>query len=893
MIDRERVALPRIQAVLESFHTSAEIYILRPLRALAQQGRIQFDARLESQTSPGRLAWADLVVYGRNVTDESHPLFEEVISRGIPSVYVLDDNFWDLPEELQLDEVYRKEHQIRQLERYVRYTSRVKVFSPFLAEKVRPLNPAVLLDTPCIDFSLLPANPPTHDPHKVKITYATARGSKDPFLALFADDLQALLQKYPEQVELHLFGEMLQPFADLPNAQCLPLNWDYPTFIHSLAESGFDIGLAPMNETPFNLSKTNTKLRDYGACRIAGVYSNVQNYADVKDGVTGLIVEQHPGAWFEALERLVLDVRLRSDIQENAYRYVYDHYRQEITEAEWAQEIEELTAPRRSLLVKDAEIPVGRRLYFGGGTSPAPAWRVSARWRPGVALVADLNQPLPFAPDALDAICLDHQLEEVADLQRSMAEVYRICRDGAAVSVVAAFARNDASVANPHLRQQITGQTPRYWTSAAQPAPYTPEVGLPEEVSNWGLNQNGWMDFRCVRVEYFHSADIMHLPVSERSNAHNQRWNVCDTIFFNLLVVKPVNNSTGMTERMVSMENFEPVEITLRRLREMTETQVVEINSRETAVKSAEQSMQAAWISNEQIVGQLKMEQQAHQVEISNFETCLSQLQVEISNLQTSLTQSQAEKTRLEAEKQNLVDDLANAEAVETSLKTQVATTQAALQAQKATAQAELQAAYQTQQQQAAQYEQTIGEYQRIGRNVALQLDEQRRRFLYRLVSRLRDRTQLLPHIPAGLQQLVDDSFIFNPKLDGHLLQPGISLHAVPFVSYRLSPGRAGWRGVILAGVLDVPLIEGYLGVEVVSPQQQIVAQVTLPAIQVASYLSITLEFPALADSTSGEYELRVFGRSLDAPLRLLEWRKYRLGGLLSTHRKPFIGLIF
>jgi hypothetical protein len=879
MIERERVALPRVLAVLESFHTSAEIYILHPLRALAQQGRIKFDARLESQTSPGRLAWADLVVYGRNVTVESHPLFEEVISRGIPSVYVLDDNFWDLPAELQLDEVYRKSHQIHQLERYVRYASRVKVFSPFLAEKVRSLNPAVLLDTPCIDFSLLPVSPPARDPHKVKITYATARGSRDPFLALFVDDLRALLQKYSEQVELHLFGEMLQPFADLPNVHCQPLNWDYPTFIHNLAESGFDIGLAPMNETPFNLSKTNTKLRDYGACRIAGVYSNVQNYADVQDGLTGLIVEQRPGAWIESLERLVLDARLRSDIQENAYRYVYDHYRQEITEAEWAQEIEELTAPRRSLLVNREKILNGRRLYFGNGELPAPAWRVSACWHPGVALVADLNQPLPFAPDSLDAICLYHQLEEVDDLQRSMAEVYRICRDGAAVSVVAAFARNDASAANPRQRQQITGQTPRYWTSAAQPAPYPPEVGLPEEVSNWGLNQDGWMDFRCVRVEYFHSEEFMRLSASERSSARNQRWNVCDTIFFNLLVVKPPCNSTGMTERMVSMENFEPVEITLRRLRELTATQVVDMDAHEAARQSAEQTMQAAWTSNEEVITQMKAERKSHQAETSV--------------LQTNLNQSQAQTTRLEEEKQVLEDDLAKSEATEIALRAQLTIAQAALQVQKATAQAEMQAAQQIQQQQAAQYEQTIGEYQRIGRNVALQLDEQRRRFLYRLVSRLRDRTQLLPHVPAGLQQLVDDSFIFNSKLDGYLLQPGISLHAVPFVSYRLSPGRAGWRGVILAGVLDVPLIEGYLGVEVVSPQQQIVAQVTLPAIQVASYLPIRLEFPALADSASGEYELRVFGRSLDAPLRLLEWRKYRLGGLLSTNRKPFIGLIF
>ena len=76
----------------------------------------------------------------------------------------------------------------------------------------------------------------------------------------------------------------------------------------------------------------------------------------------------------------------------------------------------------------------------------------------------------------------------------------------------------------------------------------------------------------------------MHLPASERSIARNQRWNVCDTIFFNLLVVKPPCNSTGMTERMVSMENFEPVEITLRRLRELTETQVVDMDAHEAAV---------------------------------------------------------------------------------------------------------------------------------------------------------------------------------------------------------------------------------------------------------------------------------------------------------------------
>lgn len=883
MTEPERITLPRVLAVLESFHTSAEIYILRPLRALAQQGKIQFEARMEKEVSLSRLAWADLVVYGRNVTAESHPLFEEVISRGLPCVYVLDDNFWDLPAELELDQVYRKAEQLRQLERYVRFANRVKVFSPFLAEKVRHLNPAVLLSTPCIDFSLLPAEAAPRDPSLVKITYVTARGTKDPFLPLFAAELRAVLQKYPQQIELNLFGRLPAPFADLPNVRCLPLNWDYPSFIHQLGGSGFDIGLAPMSETPFNLSKTNTKLRDYGACRIAGIYSDVPNYADVQNGVTGLVVKQEPGAWFEALERLVLDEELRSRIQENAYHYVYAHYRQEITEAEWAEEINELSAPRRSLLVEKNRIPVARRLRFGLGSSPTPAWQAAPSWKPGVDVVLDLQQPLPFAEDALDAIFLDHQLEEVADLEQVMGEIYRISRDGASVSVTSAFARNDASEANPRMQQKITGQTARYWTAAKNPMVYPPEAGLPEDLPNWGLRTDHRMDFRPLRIECFHSAEVMHLPAGKRWEQRNQCWNVCDTIFIRLLVVKPAGAENGMSERMVTMETFEPLEITLRRLRELTETQVVELEAGQAARQSAEAGLQAAQETTARLQGVVEAEQHALQAERANHFT-------EMAKLQASLQWLEEKATALQAENQSLAEQLLRAEEAQNELNIQHL---AALKSQISSAREELQAVEISRAQQAAGYEQTVAEYRRIGQNVALQLDEQRRRFVYRLISRLRDRSNLLPNLPPGLQQLVDDSYLFNRNLRGYLLQPGSSLHAVPFIPYHISPGRAGWRGVILAGVLDMPLTEGYIGVEIVSPQQKIVAQSSLTALQIASYLPLKLEFPPLAESADGEFELRVFGRGLDAPFRLLEWRKYRLGGLLSIHRKPFEGLIF
>jgi hypothetical protein len=380
-------------------------------------------------------------------------------------------------------------------------------------------------------------------------------------------------------------------------------------------------------------------------------------------------------------------------------------------------------------------------------------------------------------------------------------------------------------------------------------------------------------------MEFFHSADVMKLAAPQRYHARRQLWNVCDMVFFELLVVKHPCNSNGMKERMVNMENSEPVEVTLRRLREQTEIQLVELDEREAERQNSEISLQQVKDTNAHLERLIEAERQHHLAEMSTRQAELDQARKESEEKSSSI--------------QELEEILVKAKSEEEALQAQLASTQAALQSQRTASQLDLQSTQQTAAQQATRYEQTIGEYQRIGRNVALQLDEQRRRLVFRVISRLRDRTQLLSHVPAGLQQLVDDSFIFNQKLDGFLLQPSISLHAVPFIPYHIRPGRSGWRGVLLAGVLDVPLVEGYLGVEIVSAKQEIVAQVTIPAIQVASYLPIRLEFAPLAESATGDFELRVFGRNLDAPLRMLEWRHYRLGGLLPTRCKPFLGLIF
>ena len=108
-----------------------------------------------------------------------------------------------------------------------------------------------------------------------------------------------------------------------------------------------------------------------------------------------------------------------------------------------------------------------------------------------------------------------------------------------------------------------------------------------------------------------------------------------------------------------------------------------------------------------------------------------------------------------------------------------------------------------------------------------------RDRRTYRWLERLTDhfnRHDFWSEIAPPFQQLKDDSLIFSGRLRGFRLQPGPNLQSVPFVTYPLTLRRPHLVGLLLAPVLDIPLNEGQLGIELVSPENQIVAQVVVPA---------------------------------------------------------------
>ena len=333
----------RVLAILPGLSPSALLTVVKPLAALHRAGEIIADFTLEAWVSSRQLERADIVVFNRNTEPYYGTILEQVLTLGKPVIYDLDDNFFELPLFYQNELPYRTESYTIQLERYLTSANLVRVYSNALRGKVLQLNPQVVRIKGSVDFSLLPASPPLRDPNRVRIVYATSRSTKDDLADLFLEDLKEILSVYREKVEVFFWGYHPSTLRGHPSVRFLDFIPDYDRFFKIFARFGFDIGLAPLRDEVFYRSKSNNKFREYGACRIAGIYSNIEVYSQcITHGQTGLLVSHRPEAWFKAISHLIENPALREGIQEQACQFVREHYRLEDASTTWLSHLQEV-----------------------------------------------------------------------------------------------------------------------------------------------------------------------------------------------------------------------------------------------------------------------------------------------------------------------------------------------------------------------------------------------------------------------------------------------------------------------------------------------------------------------------------------------------------------------
>ncbi|MFP5222919.1 MAG: glycosyl transferase family 1 [Acidobacteriota bacterium] len=297
-------------------YACARLRLIAP--ALTLRGRIDLRWGAASNgrdyaIDPSVMNGADAVVFQRYFPmKQTWPLVEQVLASGIPVIYEVDDNFLavppDHPMKARLDPVtpYARELLSR--------ASLITVSCAELARAVSGLAKSVAVLPNLLEERLWLCAPREREEAAagapVRVVFAgTPSHAGD--VGRIAPALRRVKERCGSGVELVFLG---CPAPEGLEARELPFSEDYAAYARALKNLAPDIGLAPLEDTPFNRCKSAVKWLEYSALGAAGVYADLAPYAPVRHGETGLKAGADPDQWEEALMRLVVDASMRQEL---------------------------------------------------------------------------------------------------------------------------------------------------------------------------------------------------------------------------------------------------------------------------------------------------------------------------------------------------------------------------------------------------------------------------------------------------------------------------------------------------------------------------------------------------------------------------------------------------
>lgn len=238
--------------------------------------------------------------------------------------YYIDDNFWRIAGDSPLALYYQHPTIRETLEFAVSHAQTVIVNSPELASFVSGLNNRVAVLPTFFDFSLIDGVCPSST-EEIRIGFAGSP-SRVNDLDLISPLIDPILENFPKTV-FEFAGVLPKGVETGARIRFFPHTGDYNTYIKFQASRNWAIGLAPLIDHEANRAKTDNKYREYGACRIAGIYSNIPPYKNViKDSVTGLLVDNNRESWLGALSKLANSSEERKNFADCAFNHVKNRY---------------------------------------------------------------------------------------------------------------------------------------------------------------------------------------------------------------------------------------------------------------------------------------------------------------------------------------------------------------------------------------------------------------------------------------------------------------------------------------------------------------------------------------------------------------------------------------
>jgi glycosyltransferase involved in cell wall biosynthesis len=330
---------------LVTFRLVAERELLRARRELPHlimRGHSTYrETRREAE---GALSAADIAIIQRSTSPAGIKACAVARSGGAGVVYECDDNFLAIGKDTPAVGAYYNSRDVRRC--FVQLLSSADVVTTstgILSEAFGQYAADVRTLPNCVDFSHLNPGPRADAPSFV-IGYA-GTVTHGPDFECVAPALRRLLDEGKGDIRLEFFGFIPETLRDRPDVGFIPFSEDYPGFLRALSVVDWSCGIAPLADLPVNHAKTDNKYREYGACRIAAVYSDCPAYArSVVDGVTGLLVPHTEEGWYGGIRRMMEDADMRRGMAYAAHDDVVERYSVAAAARAWLQTLRDVVS---------------------------------------------------------------------------------------------------------------------------------------------------------------------------------------------------------------------------------------------------------------------------------------------------------------------------------------------------------------------------------------------------------------------------------------------------------------------------------------------------------------------------------------------------------------------
>lgn len=295
------------------------------------------------------LSWKKLTSGPNIFCRISHPGFywlpAYLKKNGISYAYYLDDNFWKITGSSPLARYYQSPDVVNSLDEFIKGAAFVithtQVMADFIADRFAGVK-CEILPVPFDVEAVKDIVKNTPLPVRKFPVVGYAGGYKEEEFEFIEEVISRLSSGRPE-IRFEFIGGISDGLRNLSNVQWFPGTSDYEAFLSLKISRNWTVGLAPLMESEFNSSKTNNKFREYGGCRIPGVYSETSPYIEcVRPEESGLLVRNDVGAWVDAIKRVVDDQFLQEKIKKESCAFVESNYSHRVIAPAWRKAIEQI-----------------------------------------------------------------------------------------------------------------------------------------------------------------------------------------------------------------------------------------------------------------------------------------------------------------------------------------------------------------------------------------------------------------------------------------------------------------------------------------------------------------------------------------------------------------------